>query len=154
MSPSPPPPSNAVCALVDATGNATTTTTVGHHYSAGIINPSLPSSSLNHRFSRSYSEEFMSSSEERERSAQFYGGTYSSLNNNNNAVPSGTGPVNSIQGSSRGHRVTPVFSTDNLPLNVTISEGSAFVHLPCRVKQLGERTVSERNALIGSGPYN
>ena len=78
---------------------------------------------INSRIVRSYSEEFMSSSEERERGLQFYGG-------------SSTGSV-----SSR-HRIVPYFDTDKLSTNVTISEGSAFVHLPCRVKQLGERTVS------------
>ena len=76
---------------------------------------------INNRFVRSYSEEFMSSSEERERGLQFFGGTST--------------------GSSSSKRISPYFDTESISTNVTISEGSAFVHLPCRVKQLGERTV-------------
>ena len=77
----------------------------------------------NNRIVRSYSEEFMSSSEERERGLQFFGGA-------------------SAGSISSRHRIAPYFDTEALSTNVTISEGSAFVHLPCRVKQLGERTVS------------
>lgn len=83
----------------------------------------------NLRVVRSYSEEFMSSSEERERGFQFFGGVSSS---------SGS----SAGGLSGKHRLTPYFDLDSLPTNVTVSEGSAFIHLPCRVKQLGDRTVS------------
>lgn len=85
---------------------------------------------VNSRLVRSaYSEEFMSSSEERERGLQFYGGA-------------SAGSV-----SSR-HRIAPYFDTEALESNVTISEGSAFVHLPCRVKQLGDRTVSSLYGLL------
>ncbi|KAH9400729.1 hypothetical protein TYRP_002301 [Tyrophagus putrescentiae] len=94
---------------------------------------------INNRIVRSYSEEFMSSSEERERGLQFFGSTggssaavggYSSL-----SAGGGVSPVHR-------HRIAPYFDTEEMNTNVTISEGSALVHLPCRVKQLGERTLS------------
>ena len=65
----------------------------------------------------------MSSSEERERGLQFFGGT-------------------SAGGMSNRHRIAPYFDTESIQTNVTVSDGSSLVHLPCRVKQLGERTVS------------
>ncbi|KAI2808542.1 hypothetical protein BLOT_006487 [Blomia tropicalis] len=78
---------------------------------------------INNRQPRSYSEEFMSSSEERERGLQFFGGT-------------------SAGGMSNRHRIAPYFDTESIQTNVTVSDGSSLVHLPCRVKQLGERTLS------------
>lgn len=75
----------------------------------------------------------MSSSEERERGLQFYGGggiSSSSFTSSGAAVP------------GHRHRIAPYFDTEAMNTNVTISEGSALVHLPCRVKQLGERTLS------------
>lgn len=38
------------------------------------------------------------------------------------------------------HRIEPFFDT-TLTTNVTVSEGSAAAYLPCRVHQLGDRTV-------------
>lgn len=86
----------------------------------------------NSRFIRSYSEEFMSSSEERERGFQFFGGS-------------------SAGSPASKHRIVPYFDMDSISKNVTVSEGSAFVHLPCRVKQLGERTVCALLAGIING---
>ena len=95
------------------------------------------------RFVRSYSEEFMSSSEERERGLQFFGGT--SAGSSVALSSSTTALLSSSQSSSSSaqKRISPYFDTESISTNVTISEGSAFVHLPCRVKQLGDRTVSD-----------
>nr|XP_027196572.1 uncharacterized protein LOC113791052 [Dermatophagoides pteronyssinus] len=94
------------------------------------------------RFVRSYSEEFMSSSEERERGLQFFGGT--SAGSSVALSSSTTALLSSSQSSSSSaqKRISPYFDTESISTNVTISEGSAFVHLPCRVKQLGDRTLS------------
>lgn len=97
------------------------------------------------RFVRSYSEEFMSSSEERERGLQFFGGT--SAGGSSVALSSSTTLLSSSSSlqsstSSAQKRISPYFDTESISTNVTISEGSSFVHLPCRVKQLGDRTVS------------
>ncbi|KAH7642999.1 hemicentin-1-like [Dermatophagoides farinae] len=97
------------------------------------------------RFVRSYSEEFMSSSEERERGLQFFGGT--SAGGSSVALSSSTTLLSSSSSlqsstSSAQKRISPYFDTESISTNVTISEGSSFVHLPCRVKQLGDRTLS------------
>ncbi len=81
----------------------------------------------------------MSSSEERERGLQFFGSTGGS-----SAAVGGYSSLSAGGGVSPGHRhrIAPYFDTEEMNTNVTISEGSALVHLPCRVKQLGERTLS------------
>ncbi|KPM09768.1 hypothetical protein QR98_0083130 [Sarcoptes scabiei] len=88
------------------------------------------------RFVRSFSEEFMSSSEERERGLQFFGGLSSGLGSSSSSLLS--------NGLGLTHKLaSPYFDTESISTNVTISEGSRFVHLPCRVKQLVNRTVSK-----------
>ncbi|OTF80065.1 hypothetical protein BLA29_014804 [Euroglyphus maynei] len=79
----------------------------------------------------------MSSSEERERGLQFFGGTSSA-----GGISSSSTTLLSASSASAQKRISPYFDTESISTNVTISEGSAFVHLPCRVKQLGDRTVS------------
>ncbi|KAF7492828.1 hypothetical protein SSS_09186 [Sarcoptes scabiei] len=87
------------------------------------------------RFVRSFSEEFMSSSEERERGLQFFGGLSSGLGSSSSSLLS--------NGLGLTHKLaSPYFDTESISTNVTISEGSRFVHLPCRVKQLVNRTLS------------
>src|SRR6218665_2332388 len=95
-----------------------------------------PTSGAQHRerVVRSYSEEFMTSSEERERGAQFFGGVSAGGLAGGGGIGPGTG--------AKHHRLVPFFDTETLSTNVTVSEGTPFVHLPCRVRQLSDRTLS------------
>lgn len=99
--------------------------TSGHHVRERVV--------------RSYSEEFMTSSEERERGAQFFGGM-------STGSSPGSGVISGMPGlpgsGAKHHRLVPFFDTETLSTNVTVSEGTPFVHLPCRVRQLSDRTLS------------
>jgi hypothetical protein len=46
------------------------------------------------------------------------------------------------------HRIEPYFDSSALSTNVTIAEGSAATYLPCRVHQLGDRTVCQYSYLL------
>lgn len=126
------------------TSSSRTTSTVSSFLAASPVGiEPLYHRVFNGRPVRSYSEEFMSSSEERERNSQFFGGGMTAAA----AAAAGAAGATSTGSTGGGNivtgnrRVVPHFDVESLSTNVTISEGSAFVHLPCRVKQLGERTV-------------